>query len=53
MLPNHKPAEDYLRQIDDPYCFICGRTVVKLEFSEEEPSFEDKLINYFINLKNR
>lgn len=27
---------DFVRQIGNPYCFLCGETVVKLRFSQEE-----------------
>ena len=52
-LPAQKRLEDFLNQIGNPYFFKCGNTIVKLEFSEGEPSFEEKLTDYFINLKSR
>lgn len=43
---------DFVRQIGNPYCFLCGETAVKLRFSQEEntPSFEELLEKYLCSL---
>ena len=45
--------EKYLSQIKNPYCFLCGENVVKIEFSDNDKSLEQSLENYLINLKNK
>ena len=43
---------DFVRQIGNPYCFLCGETVVKLRFSQEEnpASFEELFEKYLSSL---
>lgn len=43
----------YLAQIKNPYCFLCGKTPVKIEFTAGGSPLEDKLLSYFTGLKNR
>ena len=52
--PDLPPAErllNYLEQIKNPYCFLCGDTPVKIRFVSEEKSLKQSLYNYFVNLK--
>lgn len=43
---------DFVWQIGNPYCFLCGETVVKLRFSQEEnaASFEELFEKYLSSL---
>lgn len=43
---------DFVRQIGNPYCFLCGETVVKVRFSQEEntASFEELFEKYLSSL---
>ncbi len=41
---------DYMRQIKNPYCFLCNGIVVKLNFSESEDTLGKKLDSYFLSL---
>lgn len=41
---------DYVRQIKNPYCFVCEGIIVKMNFEQTEDKLEDKLNNYFLSL---
>lgn len=43
---------DFVRQIGNPYCFLCGETVVKVRFSREEnaASFDALFEQYLSSL---
>lgn len=40
--PVTERIEDYVRQIRNPYCFKVGDVAVKVSFSENGGSFEDR-----------
>ena len=44
-------AEQYLRQIRNPYCFLCGDSVVRVRFAQDGGELKDRLKNYFISCK--
>ena len=44
-----KTAE-YLRQIKNPYCFLCNGYAVKLQFADSGKTFEDCLTEYIDTL---
>ena len=48
--PLPERALDYLRQIKNPYCFRCGKIIVKVEYSETETTIEDCMEGYFRSL---
>ena len=50
-LPAAQRAEQYLEQIRNPYCFLCGDVVVHLEFNENGKDLATHLKNYFISCK--
>ena len=50
-LPAAQRAEQYLEQIRNPYCFLCGESVVRLRFSDDGGDLESHLKNYFISCK--
>ena len=41
---------DFLRQVKNPYCFICNGIVVKMNFNKNETTLESKLDSYFLSL---
>ena len=43
--------EQYLGQVKNPYCFLCGDSVVRLKFHEEGGELKDHLKNFFISCK--
>lgn len=50
-LPAPARMLNYLEQIKNPYCFKCGKTPVKIKFSENGGDLAEKLKSYFISLK--
>lgn len=51
--PNLSPTEkteEYIRQIKNPYCFLCCGYAVKLEFSDTGKSIEDCFSEYIDTL---
>lgn len=49
-LPREKRFEDFLRQIRNPYCYRCGKIVVKVSFSDTDATLEDRLEHYLATL---
>lgn len=49
-LPRDKRMEDYLSQIINPYCFKCGKTVVRVSFADTGATIEDRLEKYLLSL---
>ena len=38
---------DYMEQVKNPYCYLDGKTVVKISFSETDRTIEDCFHAYF------
>ena len=49
-LPKDERMLDYLGQIKNPYCFKCGKTVVKVSFADNSATIEDRLEKYLLAL---
>lgn len=49
-LPRKQMFEDFLRQIKNPYCYRCGKLVVKVSFSDTDATLEDRLEHYLATL---
>lgn len=49
-LPRERRFEDFLRQIKNPYCYRCGKIVVKVSFSDTDVTLEDRLEHYLATL---
>lgn len=50
---NNTPEQkvnEYINQIKNPYCFLCGGYVVKLEYSDEGRTIEDCFIKMIESL---
>lgn len=45
-LPKSEWISEYLRQIKNPYMFLCNGVVVKVAFAETNTTIEDKLEQY-------
>ncbi len=44
--PREERLRDFIRQIKNPYCYLDGKTVVKISFSDTSTSIEDCLAHY-------
>lgn len=42
---------DYLEQVKNPYCFLCGDTAVRIRFEPAGGELKSKLKNFLISLK--
>jgi hypothetical protein len=51
-LPKPQRMEKYLEQIKNPYCFKCGETGVKVEFSDDAAPLQETLTKFLIRKKN-
>ena len=53
---NKLPMEDrlarFLARAINPYCFCVGGVGVKIEFSEDGPSLQDKLVDLLVRQKS-
>ena len=49
-LPKRERILDFIRQVQNPYCYKCGKMVVKVSFAETEATIEDKLESYLLSL---
>ncbi len=50
-LPHEEKILDFLEQIKNPYCFLCGGVPVKVCFTDNGPKLGEILENYFIRIK--
>lgn len=50
-LPPIERMENYLQQIKNPYCFVCGNVAVHLRFDPNGNDLKDRLKEHFINQK--
>ena len=44
--PREDRLRDFIRQIKNPYCYLDGKTVVKITFSNTDTTMEDCLEHY-------
>nr|WP_314464389.1 hypothetical protein [uncultured Clostridium sp.] len=42
-LPKEERILDFIRQIKNPYCYRCGKVVVKISFSDTDATLEDRM----------
>lgn len=52
-LPITQRLVKFLDDIDNPYCFLVGSSVVKIEFSSSGQQLQTCLKNHFITQRNR
>lgn len=50
-MPLEARMESYLEQVKNPYCFLCGNTVVRVQFAPEGDTLQNKLEYFFVSLK--
>lgn len=50
-LPLEERTEQFLKQVGNPYVFLCGRTPVRVTFKKDGPPLERLLETYFKGLK--
>ena len=48
--PREERLRDFIRQIKNPYCYLDGKTVVKISFTNTATTIEDCLENYLRGL---
>ena len=46
-LPKEERILDFIRQIGNPYCYRCGKVVVKISFSDTDTTLEDRMESFF------
>ncbi|WFR59205.1 hypothetical protein QA584_09005 [Anaerocolumna sp. AGMB13025] len=44
-LPKEERILDFIRQIGNPYCYRCGKVVVKISFNDTNATLEDRIEN--------
>jgi hypothetical protein len=49
-LPYHEKVIDFLEQIINPYCFLCGDVVVKVAHSETDKTVQDCVESFLSSL---
>lgn len=45
-----KKMKEYIRQIKNPYCFLCSGYAVKLEFADNSRTIEECFLEYMDTL---
>ena len=48
--PREDRLRDFIRQIKNPYCYLDGKTVVKISFANTDTTMEDCLEHYLRGL---
>ena len=46
-LPKEKRAKEFIRQIKNPFCYRDGDVIVKISFSDNNVTLEERLEDYF------
>lgn len=49
-LPKPERIADFIKQIKNPYCYKCGKMIVKVSFSDTGETLEDRLESYLLSL---
>jgi len=48
--PKEERLRDFIQQIKNPYCYLDGKTVVKISFASTDTTMEDCLEHYLRGL---
>lgn len=48
-LPLEDRINEFLRQIKNPYCYKCGKIVVKISFSDSGYTLEDRMKSFLLS----
>lgn len=49
-LPREQRLTEFVRQIGNPYCYRCGKVVVKVSFADTDATLEERLEHYLKTL---
>lgn len=49
-LPREERIKSFLAQIGNPYCYKCGKVIVKVSFLDTDVTLEDRLEHYIRGL---
>lgn len=49
-LPRGQRFADFLHQIGNPYCYRCGKAVIKVSFTDTDTTLEDRMEQYLKSL---
>lgn len=49
-LSREQRLAEFVRQIGNPYCYRCGKVVVKVSFANTDATLEDRLEHYLKTL---
>ncbi len=49
-MPREQRLADFVGQIGNPYCYRCGKVVVKVSFADTSVTLEDRLEHYLKTL---
>lgn len=49
-MPREQRLADFVSQIGNPYCYRCGKVVVKVSFADTNATLEDRLEHYLKTL---
>lgn len=49
-LPREQRLLEFIKQIGNPYCYRCGKAVVKVSFADTDMTLEDRLEHYLKTL---
>lgn len=49
-LPREQRLADFISQIGNPYCYRCGKAIVKVSFANTDVTLEDRLEHYLKTL---
>lgn len=49
-LPKEERWKEFVEQIGNPYCFKCGKTIVKVKFTDTQVTLEERLKAYYESL---
>jgi len=49
-LPKEERMKQYIEQIKNPYCFKCGKTIIKVTYSDTDVTFTERWESYLSGL---
>lgn len=49
-LSKEERIADFINQIKNPYCYKCGKIIVKVSFEDTDITFEDRMKSYLESL---
>lgn len=49
-LPREERIMDFINQIGNPYCYRCGKVVVKVSFADTDVTLEERIEQYLKTL---